>query len=33
MAIEGFDTRKELAVVADGDEHLHVRSNGSLKDR
>lgn len=33
MAVKCLDAGEELAVVADGDEHLHVRAHGGLKDR
>lgn len=33
MAVKRLDAGKELAVVADGDEDLHVRAHGGLEDR
>lgn len=32
MAIEGLDTRQQLAVVADRDQHLCVAAHGGLED-
>lgn len=32
MAVKGLNTRKQLAVVTDRDEHLRVRADGRLKD-
>lgn len=32
MSVEGLDTRKELAVVAAGDQDLGVRADGRLED-
>jgi hypothetical protein len=32
VAIEGFDTRQEFAIVATGDEDLGARAHGGLKD-
>lgn len=32
MSVKGLDTRQELAVVADRDEHLDVRAHGGLED-
>ena len=33
MSVEGLDASEELAVVADGDEHLKVRAHGCLENR
>lgn len=33
VPVEGLDAREELAIVADGDEDLGVRSDGRLEDR
>lgn len=32
MSVESLDTCQQLAVGANGDEHLRVRSDGSLED-
>lgn len=32
MPVESLDTCQQLAVRANGDEHLRVRSHGSLED-
>ncbi len=32
MPVESLDTSQQLAVRANGDEHLRVRSDGSLED-
>ena len=32
MAVKGFDSRKQLAVVAAGDKDLSVTANSSLED-
>lgn len=32
VAVKGLDAGEQLAVVADGDEHLDVRAHGGLED-